>query len=178
MQFETIHPFLDGNGRLGRLLITLLLCAEKALREPTLYLSLHFKQHRDEYYERLQRVRTDGEWGEWLRFFLDGVLTTAGQAVDTARSVLDLFERDRATIQGVGRAAGSALRVHEALQRRPLQSIQGVANRAGLSVPTATASLQRLQKLGMVKEITGRRRNRLFSYAKYVALLAAGTEPL
>lgn len=178
VQFENIHPFLDGNGRLGRLLITLLLCSEQALREPTLYLSLHFKQHRDEYYERLQRVRTHGEWEEWLRFFLEGVLSTAHQAVETARSVLDLFERDRLAIQAVGRAAASVLRVHEILQRHPLLSIQGVAARAGLSVPTSTASLRRLQELGMVNEVTGRRRGRRYSYAKYVALLAAGTEPL
>ncbi|MCA9515310.1 MAG: Fic family protein, partial [Myxococcales bacterium] len=120
-QFETIHPFLDGNGRLGRLLITLLLCADGALSEPTLYLSVYFKRHRAEYYERLQRVRTAGEWEAWLRFFATGVLETSREAVSTARALLALFDGDRARIQAAtGRRAGSALRVHEAFKAHPI----------------------------------------------------------
>lgn len=177
-QFETIHPFLDGNGRLGRLLITFLLCAEEALSEPILYLSLHFKQHRDEYYERLQRVRTHGEWEAWLRFFLEGVLDTSRQAVQTAKSALALFEQDRQRLQTLGRTAGSALQVHAAMQRHPLMSIGRGAERTGLSQPTVSASLQRMTDLGMVREITGRQRDRLFAYDPYLQLLAEGTEPL
>ncbi len=178
VQFETIHPFLDGNGRLGRLLITLLLCAEEALSEPILYLSLHFKAHRDEYYERLQRVRTHGEWEEWLRFFLDGVLAVSRQAVDTARAVLTLFEQDRRSLQALGRPAGSALQIHEALQKHPLLDISTAAERTGLSLTTASTSLARMTDMGIVRELTGRRRGRLFAYGPYLDLLAQGTEPI
>ncbi len=177
-QFETIHPFLDGNGRLGRLLITFLLCAGAALSEPILYLSLHFKQHREEYYERLQRVRTHGEWEAWLRFFLEGVLATSRQAVDTARGALDLFNRDRQRLQTLGRTAGSALQVHEVMQKRPLLSVQAGARETGLSAPTVGAAFARMIDLGLLREITGRKRDRLFAYDPYLALLAQGTEPL
>jgi Fic family protein len=178
VQFETIHPFLDGNGRLGRLLITLLLCAEEALAEPILYLSLHFKTHRDEYYERLQRVRTHGEWEEWLRFFLDGVLVTSRQAVETAKATLTLFDQDRLRLQGLGRPAGSALQVHDALQKRPVLTIARAADLTGLSMTTVSSSLARMSDLGIVRETTGRRRNRLFAYGPYMDLLARGTEPI
>ena len=178
VQFETIHPFLDGNGRLGRLLITLLLCAEEALSEPILYLSLHFKTHRDEYYQRLQRVRTHGEWEEWLRFFLDGVLTVSRQAVDTARAILALFDKDRRSLQALGRPAGSALQIHEALQKRPLLDIATAAQFTGLSLTTASTSFTRMTDLGIVRELTGRRRDRLFAYGPYLDLLAQGTEPI
>ena len=177
-QFESIHPFLDGNGRLGRLLITLLLCAEDALSEPILYLSLYFKTHRDEYYARLQAIREDAAWEEWLRFFLEGVLDVSRQAVDTSRSLLALFEDHRQRLQGLGRAAGSALRVHEAMQRHPILSVQKAAAIAGMSDPTAAAALARLEELELVREITGRKRDRLYSYAPYVAILAEGTEPI
>lgn len=178
VQFETIHPFLDGNGRLGRLLITFLLCAEKALSEPILYLSLYFKTHRQEYYEHLQRVRTEGSWEDWLRFFLAGVRLTAEQATGAARSILGLFEKDRIRIEKLGRPAGSALRVHEYLQRKPITSVPKAAKKLGLSEPTIRASLARLQKLGIVKEMTGRQRNRLFVYRRYLDILDEGTEPL
>lgn len=177
-QFESIHPFLDGNGRLGRLLITFLLCAEGAVSEPILYLSLHFKQHREEYYECLQRVRTHGDWRGWLRFFLTGLLTTARQVVDTSRSALALFEQHREQIQSVGRSAGSVLRVHEELKRHPILSIQKTAGRIGLSGPTVADSLTRLQQLGVVREVTGKKRDRVYTYSPYLALLAEGTEPL
>lgn len=177
VQFETIHPFLDGNGRLGRLLITFLLCAEKALSEPILYLSLYFKTHRQEYYEHLQRVRTEGGWEEWLRFFLTGVMQTAEQATAAARNILGLFEKDRAKIEKLGRPAGSALRVHEYLQRKPITSAPKAAKKLGITEPTVRASLTHLQKLGIVKEMTGRQRNRLFVYRRYLDILDEGTEP-
>jgi len=177
-QFESIHPFLDGNGRLGRLLITLLLCAEDALSEPILYLSLYFKTHRDEYYARLQAIREDAAWEEWLRFFLEAVLDVSRQAVDTSRTLLALFDDHRQRLQELGRAAGSALRVHEAMQRQPILSVRKAAAIAGMSDPTAAAALARLEELGLACEITGRKRDRLYSYAPYVAILAEGTEPI
>lgn len=178
VQFETIHPFLDGNGRLGRMLITFLLCAEQALTEPILYLSLFFKTHRQQYYDHLQRVRTKGEWEEWLRFFLTGVMQTSEQATDAAKSILSLFEKDRTRIEKLGRPAGSALRVHEYLQRKPITSVPAAARKLGLTEPTIRASLTHLHKLGIVKEMTGRQRNRLFVYRQYFAILDEGTAPL
>ncbi|MBI3951193.1 MAG: Fic family protein [Acidobacteria bacterium] len=178
VQFETIHPFLDGNGRLGRLLITFLLCAESVLSEPMLYLSLYFKQHREEYYDLLQLVRTEGDWEEWLRFFFTGVVETAEQATQTSRDLLKLFETDRQRIQSIGRAASSALRVHHFLQAHPIVSIPKLATALGLTVPTVTASITHLQKLGIIRELTGYRRNRLFAYEPYIKILSEGTEPL
>lgn len=178
VQFETIHPFLDGNGRVGRLLITLLLCAEGALSEPILYLSLYFKTRRDEYYDWLQKVRTEGNWEGWLRFFLAGVLDTAEQAVQTAKAILQLFDEDRQRIESLGRPAASALRVHQYLKTKPLTSIPSAAQTLGLSVPTVTASLKYLEQLGLVRELTQRSRNRLFAYDQYLKILTKGTDPL
>ena len=178
VQFETIHPFLDGNGRIGRLLVTLLLCAEGVLAEPLLYLSLFLKTHRRRYYELLQLVRLEGDWETWLEFFLEGVATTAEEAAANARRMLDLFARDEQRIEGIGRAAGSALRVHKLLQERPLLSIAKAAERLQLSQPTVATALAHLERLGLVEEVTGRRRNRLFSYREYMDLLRPGTEPL
>jgi Fic family protein len=178
VQFETIHPFLDGNGRLGRLLITFLLCAEGALAEPLLYLSLYFKTHRQRYYELLQQVRTEGDWEAWLRFFLDGVTVTAEQASNTARRILHLFEQDRGRIETIGRAAASALRVHQLMRKKPLVSVPRAATELGLTPPTVAAALQHLQRLGIVREVTGRQRDRLFVYSAYLAILNEGTEPL
>jgi Fic family protein len=177
VQFETIHPFLDGNGRVGRLLITLLLWSEGILREPLLYLSLYFKAHRADYYDLLQRVRLDGEWESWLRFFLEGVRETAEAAVVTARHIVDLFEQDRQKIQGHRRAVGSALQVHHALQQRPVASVPLLVEATSLSAPTVGAALQMLQNLEIVRELTGKRRNRVFGYDRYVALLSEGTQP-
>jgi Fic family protein len=178
VQFETIHPFLDGNGRLGRLLITLLLCARGALREPLLYLSLYFKTHRGRYYELLQTVRTDGVWEEWLEFFLEGAEATAKQAADTAVELIRLFDTDRKRIQVLGRSALSALRVHEFMQKKPLINI-GVAARAlNLSIPTVSAALQRLEELAIAKETTGKERDRIFAYTRYLEIVSAGTEPI
>ncbi len=178
VQFETIHPFLDGNGRVGRLLITFLLCAEGAIAEPLLYLSLYFKQHRDAYYELLQRVRAQGDWEEWLRFFLTGVAETAEQAASTARRILDLFERDRRRIEALGRTAGSTLRVHELMRRHPLLSPARAGELLTMTPPTVNAALGRLEEMGLVREVTGRKWGRLFAYDEYLGILNEGTEPL
>jgi Fic family protein len=178
VQFETIHPFLDGNGRIGRLLITLLLCAEGVLSQPTLYLSLYFKIHRDAYYARLQSVRTDGDWEGWLRFFLEGVFETSQQAVSTAQRVLALFAQDRERLRALGRRAGSALRVHACLERRPILSVAETADELGISRPTVRGCIEAMEEMGIAREITGRERRRLYVYDAYIAVLAEGTEPL
>ena len=178
VQFETIHPFLDGNGRLGRLLVTLLLAAEGALRAPTLYLSLYFKTHRTEYYDHLQRVRTEGDWEGWVRFFLTGVVASATEALDTARRMLTLFESDRRRLEGLGRASPSAFRIHEHLQKKPITGIRELAKTLEMSYPTAASALERMITLGLVRELTGYSRNRVFAYSPYVDLLSEGAEPL
>ena len=178
VQFETIHAFLDGNGRVGRLLITFLLCHARVLSEPTLYLSLYFKQHRDEYYRLLNQIRDEGDWGAWLTFFLEGVLRTAEGAVSTSQRLVALFEGDQRRIQEQGRKTGSALRVHQVLKARPITSLQEVTGRTGLSFPTASSSMDLLGSLGIVKELTGGRRNRIFAYQDYLTILNEGTEPL
>ena len=175
-QFETIHPFLDGNGRLGRLLITLLLCSEKALSEPVLYLSLYFKQNRTEYYNQLQKIRTHGTWEEWLRFFFKGILETSKATVTTAKVTLELFKDDRKKISKLYRTSGSALLVHDTLKKAPIINIQTAAKETELAINTAATALQNLVKLGIAKEITGRQRDRLFSYEAYINILAQGTE--
>jgi Fic family protein len=173
VQFETIHPFLDGNGRVGRLLITLLLCSERVLQQPLLYLSLYFKRNRDAYYDRLQRVRTAGEWEEWLEFFLEGVIAVASSATETARRIRELVESDRRTIHELGRGAPSALRVHELAGRRIVLSARRTAAQLGLSVPTVNAAFARLEEAEILREVTGRRRGRLFVYDAYLDLLQA-----
>ena len=177
-QFESIHPFLDGNGRVGRMLITLLLCAQDVLKEPLLYLSLYFKLHRDEYYALLQATRTTGDWEAWLRFFLEGIVETSHQAVETAQEMLRLFGEDRRRIEALGRPAASALRVHGILQERPVGTVADMARRLGISTPTVAKSLRHLEALGVVKEIIGRHRGRMFSYDAYLNVLAQGTEAL
>ncbi len=178
VQFETIHPFLDGNGRLGRLLITFLLCTQGILKDPILYLSLYFKTHRQRYYDLLQRVRETGDWEEWLTFFLDGVAETSVQAADTAKDILNLFDADRRRIENLGRPAASALRVHQLLQQKPILSIPDAAQQVGISTPTVAKSVAHLEKLGMVREITGKKSGRLFVYDDYLTILSRGTEPL
>jgi len=178
VQFESIHPFLDGNGRLGRLLITLLLCAKGALKQPLLYLSLYFKTHRSQYYDHLQRVRTEGAWEEWLKYFLEGTATTAQEAAETATRILSLFSRDRQKIQKLGRSAASALRVHECLQRKPIANIAGTAKALKISIPTVTVALNHLVRIGIVEEVTGKRRDRIFTYSRYFNIVSEGTEPL
>jgi len=178
VQFETIHPFLDGNGRLGRLLITFFLCERGVLASPLLYLSLYFKAHRQRYYDLLQGVRERGDWEAWLEFFLTGVEETSNQAADTARSILGLFDADRQRIRDLGRAASSALRVHQLLERRPLVTIPSAATELGLSQPTVAKAVAHLVETAVVREVTGRLRGRIFVYDRYLAMLNQGTEPL
>jgi Fic family protein len=176
VQFETIHPFLDGNGRLGRLLITLLLCAQKVLREPMLYLSLYFKTHRQYYYELLNNVRLTGDWEAWLDFFAEAVIVTAAQAVETAQQLLDLSNQDRDKISDLGRAAASTLQVHRALMEHPIATSASLVMKTGITTATVNKALGHLEKLGIVKELTAQKRNRLFSYAKYIEIMSRGTE--
>ena len=176
VQFETIHPFLDGNGRVGRLLITFQLCNDGVLGEPMLYLSLYFKQHREVYYNLLTHVRETGDWETWLEFFLEGVIETAGAAVDTAHRLLMMLDTDREILERQGRRAGSLLRVHEALANQPILSLTGIRKSTGLSFPAASAAMDILVEQGMAREFTGRRRARLFAYSEYLAILNEGTE--
>jgi Fic family protein len=177
VQFETIHPFLDGNGRLGRLLITLFLCEQGVLRDPLLYLSLYFKANRSTYYQLLQAVRETGDWERWLEFFLTGVAEVAVQATEAARKILALFDTDRRSINALGRPAASALRVHQLLQKRPIITIPHAAEMLSLSRPTIASSLAHLQQAGIVHEATGRQRGRIYAYARYLILLEEGTKP-
>ena len=177
-QFESIHPFLDGNGRVGRLLIAFVLHQSGVLRQPLLYLSLYFKQHRGRYYDLLADLRHSGDWEAWLAFFVEGVRATAEDGVETARRLSQMFEDDREKIQTRGRRAGSALRAHEVLMRSPVLSIRRVHERTGLSWPTAAAAIDLLSELGITHEMTGDRRNRLFAYDEYIAILSEGGEPL
>jgi Fic family protein len=176
VQFETIHPFLDGNGRVGRLLITFLLCHAGLLREPLLYLSLYLKQNRATYYALLDEVRREGDWEAWLAFFLDGVRETAEGAISTAQRLAAMFEDDRRQIEPAGRRSGSALRVHEALKARPILSLPAICDATGLSFPAASSGMDLLAGLGIARELTGKRRNRLFVYDRYLAILNEGME--
>jgi Fic family protein len=178
VQFETIHPFLDGNGRLGRLLITFLMCAQDVIREPILYLSLYFKTHRAAYYDLLDRVRIKGDWEVWLEFFLTGVKETADQAASAARRIVALFDQHRRQIEALGRPAASVLRVFQYMQRNPIVSIPATAQKIGISAPTVAKSLEHMRLLGILREITGRERHRLFVYEPYLAILNEGTEPI
>ena len=178
VQFETLHPFLDGNGRLGRLLITLLFCREQVLREPMLYLSLYFKQHRETYYDLLQRVRLAGDWEAWTAFFAEAVRDSARQAVATANELTAMIRRDRSAVQMLGRLAGSAYRVFDALTARPVLSAAAACAKTGLAPHTVLKVMAALEKAGIVRETTGQKRNRLFCYDRYLNVLSAGTEPL
>jgi Fic family protein len=176
-QFETIHPFLDGNGRVGRLLITFLLCERGLLHKPVLYLSHYFKRHRQEYYERLQAIRDVGDWEGWLIFFLRGISEVSVQAADTARRILDIRERRRQQItESFGRAAGNGLKVLEHLFRAPIISVKKVQTITQTEFPAANQLVQRLVQLGVLKEITGQARNRRFSFEEYVRLFAEDTK--
>ncbi len=176
VQFETIHPFLDGNGRIGRLLIVLQLVADGVLREPMLYPSLYFKRHRALYYELLNDVRLRGDWERWLDFFAEGIEASATQAVATANALLALVNADRDRIARLGRAAPSALAVHQALQRQPISTATSLVKATGLTAATVNKSLAHLETIGVVGELTNRQRGRVFSYGKYVKELAAEME--
>jgi Fic family protein len=178
VQFETIHPFLDGNGRVGRLLISLMLHDDGVLEQPLLYLSYYFKRHRDEYYRLLDLVRRDGDWEAWLDFFLEGVELTAGAAVQTAHRLLALFGSDAERVQSTGRAAASALRVYDAFRDRPLCTIAALSEQTGASYPTVSRAVEELERLRIVREITGRKRGRVFAYTRYLDILGEGMEPL
>ncbi len=176
-QFETIHPFLDGNGRLGRLLITLILCSEGAMQEPLLYLSYFLRKHRQRYYELLDRTRLLGDWESWVQFFLEGVAEIADMAAASAQRVLRLFEADRRRIEESAQGASSVLRVHQAMQRHPLWSPAAAAKDLPLSGPTLTKAFAQMQKLGILQEVSGRQRDRLWAYTEYLRLLEEGVEP-
>lgn len=174
VQFETIHPFLDSNGRLGRLLITMILCEQKILREPILYLSLYFKTHRQKYYMLLNEVRMRGNWEAWIDFFAEAIIVTATQAADTARKLIDLTNEDRNRISGLGRAAASTLQVHRALLGCPITVSGWLVNKTGITPATINKCLMHLVHLGIVKELTSRKRNRVFSYSRYLAIINHG----
>lgn len=176
VQFETIHPFLDGNGRLGRLLITLLLCDQQVLREPMLYLSLYFKTHRQYYYELLNKVRLNGDWEAWLDFFAEAVIITATQAVETAQQLLALSGQDRDKIGGLGRVAPSVLQIHRVLMEHPIATSGWLVEKTGLTPATVNKALAHMEQLGIVRELTAQKRNRLFSYTDYVEIMSRGTE--
>ncbi len=175
-QFETIHPFLDGNGRIGRLLITFLLCERGALRKPVLYLSHYFKRHRAEYYDRLQAVRDRGEFEAWLAFFLRGVEEVSVQAAATAARILELREQHRRAITtSMGRAAGNGHRVLDHLYEQPIVSVTAVRELLGTTFPGANQIVRRLVDLGILAEITGQARHRRFRYDGYIKLFEEGT---
>jgi Fic family protein len=176
VQFETIHPFLDGNGRVGRLLIALQLAHDGLLREPMLYVSLHFKEHRRTYYELLNGVRLTGDWEAWLEFFADAVIASATQAAASAGTLLKLTTSDARRIEALGRAAGSALAVHQVLQRQPIATASSLVAATGLTAATVNRALAHLARIGVVAELTGRRRDRVFSYAAFVAVLNEGMD--
>jgi len=178
VQFETIHPFLDGNGRTGRLLIALILHHEGVLRQPLLYLSLYFKDHRAEYYRLLDTVRRTGDWEAWLDFFFEGVETTATDAVETAHRLLALFDTDARRLHTLGRSARTAARLLDVLRRRPVASIQLLAARADIAFATAARAVAVLLEIGILREITGRKRERVFAYGAYMDILSEGADPL
>lgn len=175
-QFETIHPFLDGNGRLGRLLITFILCAEGILRTPVLYLSLYFKANRQDYYDHLQSVRETGDWESWVGFFLEGIVETANQATETAAAVMDLFERDGSRIKNSGRATAGVLKAYDYLRHHPISNTTGVKKTCEISLPTVLRSMKTLESLGIVKEVTGKDRNKIFVYKDYLDILGRERE--
>jgi len=174
VQFETIHPFLDGNGRAGRLFITLYLCSEKVLHEPVLYLSLYLKKYQKEYYDLLQEVRLNGNWEKWIMFFLEGICVTAGGAVETAKAIKKLYDKDSKKISAAGKTAGSLIRTHQTLIKKLIVTPTRIAQELHISFPTVQSALQRLEQLGIVREITGRKRNKMYAYEKALAVLERG----
>lgn len=171
VQFDTIHPFLDGNGRLGRLLITFILCVDGIMKQPLLYLSLYFKINRNQYYDYLQSVRETGDWESWIQFFLSGVIETANQAVNTAKAINHLFEEDRKKIESLGKSSTSALIIHHALQRTPITDAKKLTQQNSITLPSTNKSLYLLSELGIVKEITGKARNKVYAYQNYLKIL-------
>lgn len=177
VQFETIHPFLDGNGRVGRLLIVLLLCNSGLLYEPILYLSLYLKQNRHIYYKLLQEVRMRGNWETWLEFFLEGIHKSAEQAISTTILISSLFEQDRIKIEKLGRARFSCERILEYMKRLPQVTVTLLASELGMTPPTARSSLNLMADLHILKEKSGKKRDKIYVYQKYLSILEDGAEP-
>lgn len=172
-QFETIHPFSDGNGRVGRLLITFLLCEQGILNKPVLYLSIYFKENRQEYYERLQAIRDEGDWENWVSFFLLGVESVASQARKVARDINLLREEHwRLIAEKFGAQGGKALRILEHLYRRPFVSVNNVKDILGVSFENANTLVQKMEEYGILHEFTGQKRNRVYSYSRYIGLFS------
>lgn len=178
VQFESIHPFLDGNGRIGRLLITFILCVDGVMRKPLLYLSLFFKNNRASYYDHLQHVRETGDWEEWITFFLQGVIQTANQAVETVQLVLKLFEEDQHKIENSGKASAASLIVHHYLQKKPITDSKKITRDCTISLPTANKALKHLIEIGVIKEITGKARYKVYIYQRYLDVLSESLEPI
>lgn len=175
VQFETIHPFLDGNGRLGRLLIALFLVEKRVLNEPLLYLSLYLKTHRTTYYQLLQDVRLKGDWEAWLEFFLEGVAITANNAYDSVIRIISLFRADRERIVVASDQTSSIIRMHELMQTHPFLNAAQARKKSGLSAPTVNKAFEILEKLGIVREVTGKQRGRVFAYQAFLDILDEGT---
>ncbi len=170
-QFETIHPFLDGNGRVGRLLITFLLCEAGILRQPVLYLPHWFRQHQQNYYALLQGIRDQGDWESWIRFFLEGVAIVASEATEVSRQIVDLRESHRnRIIREFGRAIGGGLTVLEHLFRHPIVQVKDIQGLLNVTHSSANGLISGFQRIGILTEITGRRRNRRFAYEPYIQL--------
>ena len=175
VQFETIHPFLDGNGRVGRLLIILMLIADGKLNAPNFYPSIYFMQHRLEYYARLGRVRTHGDWEGWIRYYLEGVIEASKDALQMASRILSLFDKDLKAVHGLGRAAAATIAVYESLKKKPIMGVQEIADNTNLTPPAVAQALERLAELKIAREITENKRNRVFAYEAYVGILDDGT---
>ena len=176
VQFETLHPFLDGNGRVGRQLITLMLCHDKVLHQPLLYPSLYFKQHRQQYYAELDAVRADGDYERWIDFFAEAIRHSAEVAIETGRRVTQAFHEDRTELRAVPRIAGSLLMMQEALQAKPLATVATLREATGLTTPTVNSLLRELEARRIIKETTGRARDRVYVYRRYLEALAAEEE--
>lgn len=176
VQFETIHPFLDGNGRIGRLLITLLLCLGGMIDEPILYLSLYFKQNSNTYYELLQEVRQAGAWETWLEFFLEGVYISAKQAIKTAKQINALFEQDLQKIATLGRSKFSCELVLDYMKHLPQVTVPLIAKELGITAPTARSALNQMTSIGIISEVSNKKRDKVYVYRKYLCLLEYGTK--
>lgn len=176
VQFETIHPFLDGNGRLGRLLISLLLYENKILQKPLLYLSLYFKIHRQAYYEHLTNVRINGDWEKWIDFFAEAVMHTSNQAVNTAKNLIALINDHEAKVNSMGRASSTALVVYRCFVKQPVLNANAIQTQTSLSAATIHSSLENLIKLGILEEVSQKKRNKIFVYKEYINILNEGTE--
>ncbi|GHV19547.1 cell division protein Fic [Spirochaetia bacterium] len=176
IQFETIHPFLDGNGRVGRILITLFLFVKGYLKSPLLYLSLFFKNYRDDYYEKIKNVRESGDWEDWINFFLEGIVVTAQDAQTTFFAIKKLFAHDGERAAALGRPSTSALLVLEEFKKKPMQTVATLTKATGKTKPTVIASVNHLTQLGIIKNISARKWGKLYSYDSYIALMRPGTE--